>query len=450
MTGMDQVVWNLVNDQDLFCIWAIASLDEPLKDNLINNALKYLMQTVPILCTRPVTNWFYGTWQFIEKKNVDDLIVSIHASTDEEARKQLQKTFSNPINARECSMIRVSSIDGPTEHYFVIQVHHLVVDGEGLKRICIRFTEIYRALYREKGWRPAEISDPCRSWWQIGKKFSLAHLFLVVKAYLVDVYGTITSIRQKRTGYQLINDNAADTVVDTQEGIHELPYFESITIENELMTEVKAFAERKHVTVNDILMTSFSLAAMTWNKKLGDERDWLKFFYTANLRRWWGEPEGTFGNFSIVLPHEEIYENLQTPSIALASTKAKVDKVKETIGLHAFFVMLLIKCIPYVLVRRLSLRAKKKLIAFVQQNHAMTNIGIIDEKAGDFGHTKSGSLSLLAPILPGGCIYTISTYKNTATLHLACTEAHLSRESAKNFLALWKEMVLKGAINSAV
>ena len=55
MTAMDQVGWNVFNDQDLYCIWGIASLEEPLKDDLIKKTLEYLIQTIPILNSKPVT-----------------------------------------------------------------------------------------------------------------------------------------------------------------------------------------------------------------------------------------------------------------------------------------------------------------------------------------------------------------------------------------------------------
>ncbi|RPH47633.1 MAG: hypothetical protein EHM85_19385, partial [Desulfobacteraceae bacterium] len=143
MTAMDQFGWNVCNDQDLYCIWGIATLEEQLKDDIIKKSLEYLIQTVPILNSKPITNWLYGYWQFIEKKNVEDLILRIKTETDEAADKELKKVFLNPINAKELSMIRIISIDGPLKHYFVIQIHHLAADGEGLKRICVRFAEIY-------------------------------------------------------------------------------------------------------------------------------------------------------------------------------------------------------------------------------------------------------------------------------------------------------------------
>ncbi|MGB5685313.1 MAG: condensation domain-containing protein, partial [Candidatus Electrothrix sp.] len=167
MSGTDQVVWNMVIDEDLFCIWAIASLAEPLQDALLEQSLKYLLQTVPILNARPVTTWFSGKWQLLAKEDVGELISRVQAESDTEAEEQLQQVFIHPINAKGAAMIRLHSIDGPEKHYFVIQVHHLVVDGEGLKRICAQFAEIYRAVYRDPSWQPDQILDPCRSLGQI-------------------------------------------------------------------------------------------------------------------------------------------------------------------------------------------------------------------------------------------------------------------------------------------
>ena len=390
--------------------------------------------------SKPVTNWLYGNWQFIEKENIEDLIVRINAKTDEEAKEELDKIFLNPINAKEFSMIRIVSIDGALIHYFVIQVHHLVVDGEGLKRICVRFAEIYQELYEDKNWKPSKTLDPCRSWWQIARNFNLHHLWLIVKACIINIYGIIASNIQNRTSYQIIGD----TRVGDKNDIQEPPYFESIMIENESMLLLKAFTHRQHVTVNDVLMSSLSLATMKWNKDHGDDREWLRFGYTANLRRWWGEPNGTFGNFSVVLIHDETNENLRVPSIALTSTKSKVDKIKKIIGLDSFLILLHLKFVPYFLVRQLSLWLKEKLFKFLRRSHAMTNIGIVFEEAGDFGHTKANDYSFLAPTFPGGCVvYTITTYKNVSTIYLGCSEDYLKKESAKRFLMLWKQMILK-------
>ncbi|RPH47432.1 MAG: hypothetical protein EHM85_19855 [Desulfobacteraceae bacterium] len=440
MTGVDQVGWNVLNDQDWYCIWGIASLEEPLRDDLVKKALEYLIQTIPILNSKPVTNWLYGYWQFIEKENVEDLILRTKTETDEKAKEELNKVFLNPIKAKEFSMIRIISIDGPLKHYFVIQVHHLAVDGEGLKRICVRFAEIYQELYRDKEWKPTGILDPCRSWWQIARNFNIRHLWLILKACIINIYGMITSILQKKMNYTLIGDSKVNEKAESQSP----RYFESITIEQEAMLKLKAFTKSRHFTINDILMASLSLATMKWNNDRGDDREWLKFGYTVNLRRWWGEPNGTFGNFSAVLIHDEIKANLQNPSIALAATKSKLDKLKKWIGLDYFVIPMQVKLLPYFLVSRFFLSLKNKLFEFLKHAHAMTNIGIVFEEAGDFGHTKAIGYSFLAPAFPGGFIlYTITTYRNVTTIYLGCSEDYLKKESAKSFLLLWKERMLK-------
>ncbi len=440
MAGIDQIVWNLTNDQDLFCIWGFASIEEPLRDDLIKKTLEYLIKTVPILNCKPVVNWFYGTWQFIKKDNVKDLIVRIKTISDNDALEQLHKTFSNPMNAKDFSMIRIISIDGPSKHYFVIQVHHVVVDGEGLKRICVKFAQIYKELYMDKDFKPDRILDPCRSWWQIAKNLKVQHLFPVLKISIINIYAMFVLRLQNKTAYSLENDIKIDEKTDAKSQ----PYFESVTIERAVMAELKAFTKQGNVTVNDVLMSSFALATLKWNKDHGDDRDWLRFGYTANLRRWWGEPRGTFGNFSIVLLYEENNDNLLNPSIALKTIKSKIDRVKKTIGLDGFVLAAQLKLIPYVLVRKFSLLFKEKMFEFIGNNHAMTNIGIVFEEAGDFGHTKAIDYSLLAPTFENKCIiYTITTFQNKTTIHLGSNQGYLDKESAKSFLLSWKQMIQK-------
>ncbi|MBN2418533.1 MAG: hypothetical protein JXL81_04055 [Deltaproteobacteria bacterium] len=442
MTGLDQFLWNLTNDQDLFCIWAIARVEEPLKDNLIKKSLEYLIKIVPILNSKPVTNWLSGKWQFIEKTNVEDLVTRINVKTDEEAIERLHNVFLNPIDACGFSKIRVISIDSPHKHFFIIQVHHLAVDGEGLKRICVKFAEIYQELYNNPEWKPVQILDPCRSWQQIAKKISWLHLFLIPKSYIINLFKMIVlAASRDRVRYKIIGDVKSDDMKD----VLKPPYFEDITIEKKTMLELKEFTKRQHCTVNDVLITSFSLATMKWNQGRGDNLNKLRFGYTANIRRWWGEPAGTFGNFSGILMHDEISRNLQKSSDALSSTIKKMNKVKKTVGLDGFITLLQIKLIPYCIIRRLALRLKKKAFDYVRRIHAMTNIGIIYKEAGNFGHTSAIEYSIIAPALSGGTIiYTITTYKDKTTIYLGASEDYLTKTSAKSFLKLWKQMILEG------
>ncbi|MBW1897779.1 MAG: hypothetical protein JRI61_01820, partial [Deltaproteobacteria bacterium] len=431
MTGMDQILWNMVYDQNFFCIWGISTLRAPLKDDIIEKTLEYLIATIPILNSKPEFNWFNGRWKFIEKKDVKDLILRIKTKTDEEAKERVNKLFVNPIDSTKVSMIRLISIDGLSKHYFVFQVHHLVLDGEGLKRLCVKFAEIYKELHNDNRPEPTTVLDPNRSWWQIAKTFGLRHVWLIHKTLFINSYEVIRSKVLKRTKYNL----SGDFKINEKSISPSSPYFESIVVEKDIMLKLKAFGKDQKYTVNDILMTSFSLAISKWNKDRGDNREWLKFGYTVNMRRWWGEPSGTFGNFSAVLLFEEMNKNLKDPATALASIKKKVDKVKKRIGLDCFAILAYLKFIPYFCVRKVSLSLKEKLFAFLRYNHAMTNIGIVFEEAGDFGHTEALNYSFLAPTFPGGCmIFTITTYKNVTTIYIACNEDYFKNETANIFL----------------
>lgn len=330
MSGTDQIVWNLVNDQDLFCIWAMASLTEPLQDGLIEKALNYLIQTIPILNARPVTTWFAGKWQFLPPEDVAQLISRVQTTNNNETEEQVQKVFTTPINARKGAMIRLHSLDGPERHYLVIQVHHLVVDGEGLKRICAQFAEIYRALYQDPDWQPDQMLDPCRSLGQILYQARPFRLLTALPASLGLLAKTPWNLRQMKEGYRLIHTAGPAPLPSRQ------PYFSSISLTQENMQAATVFTRRRQTTIHALLMTSFSLATVAWNTRRGDERNRLSFFHTANLRRWWGEPSGTFANFSVVVWHKEDIANLHSPSLALITTTAKLEQAKNGLGLMPF------------------------------------------------------------------------------------------------------------------
>jgi hypothetical protein len=87
---------------------------------------------------------------------------------------------------------------------------------------------------------------------------------------------------------------------------------------------------------------------------------------------------------------------------------------------------------------------KEKVLVLLRYNHAMTNIGIVFEEAGDFGHTEALNYSFLAPAGPGGCIiFTITTYRNVTTIYIGCNEDYFRKSTAKIFLNVWKEKILE-------
>ncbi|MCI5121951.1 MAG: hypothetical protein D3908_12310, partial [Candidatus Electrothrix sp. AUS4] len=166
-----------------------------------------------------------------------------------------------------------------------------------------------------------------------------------------------------------------------------------IHLEEEVRQRAQDVSRRRKTTLHALLMASFSLAIKTWNQERGDKRNWLRFYHTANLRRWWVEPKGTYANFSSILEHEELFSNLQSPFHALAASKKQLKWVKQGIGIDLFLLSMLIHFVPYVFVKRYALHLKEELLEFVIHNQAMTNIGIVPQEA-DF---KQGVLTVTMP-----------------------------------------------------
>lgn len=439
MSTADKLLWNVISSEELFCIWGIATLKAPLLDDTMEKAVKHLLQQIPILNSRPEFNIFRGHWKQISYSEINTILTRKKYSTAVKADNALKNIYCNPINPAREPMIRFTSIDSPSTYYFVIQVHHMAVDGEGLKRICTEFAHIYKSIHSDPEWKPGKKPHPGRSWQQISGTFSIRHFIWIFEASAIIGFELLRSAVLKRNRYNIAGDSHS---FDRTSSKPSHPYFEKIKIEKNEMLRFRLSAKKNQVTINDMLMTSLSLAIYQWNRKRipGEKRNWLKFGYTANLRRWWGEPEGTFGNFSSVLMFEQSIEKINDPKALLDTVKTRMDHTKKRISLDLFMILAILKLLPNRAVSRLSIVFKKALVNFLRYNHAITNMGILGNKTGDFGHTEAVDYSLLAPTGPGGCIiYSVSTYKNRITLSLGGNEDYLKKESAAAFLRLWRE-----------
>ncbi len=83
------------------------------------------------------------------------------------------------------------------------------------------------------------------------------------------------------------------------------------------------------------------------------------------------------------------------------------------------------------------------MIRAVKKAHALTNIGIIPESAGNFGRLQANSYSLIAPPMPSpNLLFTASSYKNNLTVHCSYNETHMKPETVKNFMHQFKDNML--------
>ena len=72
-----------------------------------------------------------------------------------------------------------------------------------------------------------------------------------------------------------------------------------------------------------------------WNTSRGKNFSYVYTSYTANLRKWWGPPDGVFSHMSVLRLVGARREQLTDVKTALKTLKPKFDKAKKEFGLFA-------------------------------------------------------------------------------------------------------------------
>ena len=438
---------------ELYCIWSVATLSEPLDDGNMLVALERLLRAVPVLSSRIVPRFFRGHWEYVEPSPEDlkGCILREQAFTEEELQNRLQKIIKISINSSKPPLIRFTSIDAPEKHLLVIQIHHVALDGDGTKRVLERFAAYYREC-SETG--KAEISKvdsgnhndesgevekiplcPDRSIRQMAK--FLPWWFFVVAPF-VAVWSALKSmwcdLRCKKNSL-VIGDRPGVSANDLPED----PCFASIIIEKSLLNGLKDKSVVPPTTVNDALMAALMRTVYVWNADRGRILKRLKTGYTGNIRRWWGEPEGTFANMSMINTLTVPGAELSDPDRASKAVKGELNFAKRTMGMKDLCALGSMFVLPEWGAMKIASFLYGPLINLIKKVHAITNIGIIPDSVGDFGHSKAQSFSLLAPIHPGpSVLLTASTFKGEMTVYIGFDRIHLDFSSARAFLELLK------------
>ncbi len=434
---LDRAVYHWMHDQKDACLWGIIGLDAPLSDDLIEMTVRLLIKIVPIVSSKQERGLWTGRWVYVEPGDISRLITRKTASNKNETEALIKDVLNNPIDTHTPPVFRVTSIDSPDDYYLVLQVHHNVVDGEGAKILFEMFAEIYRSVEMDPLWQPTHFPDMNRSWLQLTKHLKW---YRMIMAPIVNFKETLKALifvmRHKKSG----NVISGDFPGTSESRFTEQPCFESLEIKNNELDLIKKKYTQQDAKINDFIMASLMTTVNSWNMSHGRKFSYVYSGYTANLRRWWGQPKGTFANMSVILMASARSEELTNVHQALKILKPKFDKAKKTFGIKEIWDHVTIMMQPELAGRLLSLLITK----LTRKIHALTNIGIIPESAGDFGRVKAISYSLLAPPLPSpNVIFTASGFKNNLTIHCNFSKIHMKPETAKKFMNMFKENFLE-------
>jgi len=338
----------------------------------------------------------------------------------------------------------VITIDTNTVHYLAFQVHHQVVDGEGAKQLFNLFAEIYRSLEKDPAWMPESLPDMNRSWGQIMRYLKWYQFLALPLIHAKETFKMLRFIFGTKKTTSVIRGNFPG---HTESVFPINPFFETTVVKGSALVRLKTEYARCNTKLNDLLMAALMTTVSKWNRLYGEAHSHTTSVYTANLRRWWGQPTGQFANMSIIRMIRIKTGEAVTVRQALRRVKSWIDKEKKTFGIRELGDFLMLKIQPELITRKLG----ELMGGLSKEMHGLTNIGVIPESAGDFGRVKAVSYSLLAPPLASpSVIFTVSSYNNRLTVHGNFNGIHFEAETAKHFMSQFKRNLLAFAGPSRV
>ncbi len=434
--AMDRVTHYWMSGETGFCLYGIIGLEAPLSDNLIEKTLSILIHQVPILTSRLNKGLWNGYWGYSDPGDIKKLITRLAVSDNEGMPDHLERIVTNPIDPLTSPLIRVTSIDGPDDHYLVLQIHHIAMDGEGAKQLFTLFAQYYSALEKAPDWKPEKRIDMNRSWRQLAAHLKWHRLLitpfyamteLIKGLFTISKFGSTTSVICGDS-----NDESKSTTPDA-------PCTATISISSTDMAPIKNELMKGGFTINDYLMAALMITVNQWNSKYPEPFSHVLSGYTINCRRWLGQPKGTFANMSAVNYAVARTDQLSSLPVALKTLKPGFDKAKKSYGLRELWDMVSL---------RFQIDINSQLVVFlikrlVKKIHTLTNIGIIPECAGDFGSVKAISYSINAPVMTRPCVLiTATSFKEGLTLHANFNETHMEKKTMAEFMAALRQNLL--------
>lgn len=434
---IDRFIAEWMEGQNEYWLWEVAVLDRPLPDELIAKALAALLKLVPVLSTRPRFRFWRGHWESVDPGDLSRLVTRKTAS----AVQQVEELVNNAITDFSDSdppYFRITSIDGPEEHRLVLQVHHLIVDGDGAKSVFEAFAHCCRELSRDPEWAPTGPRDMDRSWWQMIRQLRWWQFLMAPLVFHFNTLLIIVGLFRRGAIWRVSGDHTGPF----PSGPPQQPGYATLIVPAQDVARLKTVMKQAGATINDAVMTAHMTAMALWNRSRNEAFRWVGSGYTGNLRRWWARPAGTFANMSCIKLLWAWEEQLTDSKTAFAALKPKLDREKRFFALDDLWLFLSECFLPEALLKLPAVMFSSLLHKVTRGIAPVTNIGLMPEDAGDFGAATASELSLIAPFFPGqGVLITLTGYKGTLTFQLGFDGEYMEAETAQAYLDLLREQL---------
>ena len=368
-------------------------------ESRMRRAVDLTIEAQPLLGYRFVDDPIRPYWLYVDPADRSPPFSIVEADA---AGTSLHDFMVEPVPPEQAPQIRVRLFRS-REDMICIRTNHIAIDGGGAIQYLALLAMAYRELARDPSYRP-KVADRRRC----GPRQVLR------RAGLVNSLRSMPSLRSPSSKWGIGAERNDLTRQD----------FIIRAIAADRLGAIKAYAKKRQVTINDVLLTAFCRALFDLcDPPYGMP---LRIEVPTNLRRYLPEGEmDVTSNLAAVYfigverKEGELFED------TLERVHARVDRQKKDQVELGEMLLLELLMLP----GKSFLMKMQKAVDFEIAHPVLSNLGVIERKMVDFGEVGVKDVQMIGPTLyPPNVGLGVCTFGDTMTLNINYCVSAIARE----------------------
>jgi NRPS condensation-like uncharacterized protein len=391
--------------------------DGRLNETLLERAVKMTLEAEPILTYRFVAHPWRPYWQRVEEKDRASCFKIMECSP---SSPELSDFLTEPVSPSHSPQVRVGLFRSDKD-ILCIRMNHMIMDGGGAIAYLALLSSSYRDLEKDPAHRPTANIDRARSPRQVLRRGGL--LTAIKGLPGLQVPGPPWGIPKN-------SDDRSGRAIMIRK------------IDPDRSGIIRSYAREKGVSVNDVLLTAFyrSLFIIVDSPRNLP----LRIEVPINLRRYL--PPGrsaVIGNLSAVYyptidrrDNERFEDTLQRVHRAVEVKKKRQEELAE---------MLFIELV--LLPGMFLIKGLAKFVEFEIAHPVLSNLGIIDPEAVNFGMVPVDDVHFLGPVhFPPNVGMGVNTFQQKMTLSLTYCDTAIAPNTMDHLFELFLDELPGGHV----
>ncbi|NYT11834.1 MAG: hypothetical protein GKC03_04690 [Methanomassiliicoccales archaeon] len=382
--------------------------DGHVDEGRLARAARLTIEAEPMLGYRFVDDRWRPYWQLVDEKDWSSFFTMVECLPSD---LDLFDFMIEPVLPEKAPQIRVGLFRSDCD-ILCIRSNHVAIDGGG----AIHYLSLLASLYRELEENPHYCPKANTSGRQGPRQ-------VLKQTGLLPAIRALSRIQKPGSGWgisRISDDLSRQTLTIRQIG-------------PERLAIIRSYAREKGVTMNDVLLTAFCRSLFIICDPPLNRR--LRVEAPTNLRRYLPE-----GREKIISDISAVYfltidrRDDESFEETLQRVHQDMDKKKRDRVELAEMLLLELALLPGTF----FLRKLKEYTNFKIAHPALSNLGMIDPEAVDFGHVPVKDLQMLGPTLyPPNIGMGVSTFRQTMTLSLSYCDSAIEANIMDRFLNLF-------------